>query len=230
MSKEFRVLARIACLLFVGLPAIVAAAQSPSSRAITAVQATTPPPALAPTSPPPVAPSTPAASVVGADYIIGSGDILQVFVWQNPELTISIPVRGDGKITTPLVEDMTAFGKTPTQLARDIETVLGEYVRSPQVNVLVTQSANANSQVKVMGAVMRQQAVAFREGMAVLDAILEAGGLSQFARGNDTKLFRNENGRQTETRVRVNKLLDGDMTQNLKLKPGDILLVPESRW
>lgn len=206
MSKEFRVLAAIAALLAVTVPAAHAQSAAPS-----------PPPA-------------PAASVVGADYIIGPGDALQVFVWQNPELTISVPVRSDGKITTPLVEDMTAVGKTTTQLARDIETVLAEYVRSPQVNIFVTQSANAYSQVKVMGAVMRQQAVAFREGMAILDAILEAGGLSQFARGNDTKLIRNENGRQTETKVRVNRLLNGDMTQNLKLKPGDILLVPESRW
>jgi polysaccharide export outer membrane protein len=206
MSREFRVLAAIAGLLALPVPAALA-------QSATAV----PTPA-------------PVASVVGEDYIIGSGDALQVFVWQNPELTISVPVRSDGKITTPLVEDMIAEGKTATQLARDIETILAEYVRSPQVNVFVTQSANANSQVKVMGAVVKQHAVAYREGMAILDAILEAGGLSQFARGNDTKLIRTENGKQTETRVRVNRLLDGDMTQNLKLKPGDILLVPQSRW
>jgi polysaccharide export outer membrane protein len=139
-------------------------------------------------------------------------------------------VRSDGKITTPMVEDMTAVGKSPTQLARDIETVLADYVRSPRVNVFVTGSANTYSQVKVMGAVLRQQAVAYREGMTVLDAILEAGGLGQFARGNDSKLIRTEDGKQTETRVRINRLFNGDMTQNLKLKPGDILLVPESRF
>ncbi|HUG72531.1 MAG TPA: XrtA/PEP-CTERM system exopolysaccharide export protein [Steroidobacteraceae bacterium] len=205
MSREFRLLAAIAGLLAVTVPAALAQSTSP------------PPPA-------------PVASVVGDDYIIGPGDALQIYVWQNPDLTINVPVRSDGKITTPLVEDMTAVGKSPTQLARDIETVLAEYVRTPRVNVFVTQSANAYSQVKVMGQVVQPQAVAYREGMTVLDAILAAGGLGRFARGNDGKLIRTENGKQTETRVRINRLLDGDMSQDLKLRPGDILLVPESRF
>jgi polysaccharide export outer membrane protein len=142
-----------------------------------------------------------------------------------------VPVRSDGKITTPLVEDMVAVGKTTTQLARDVEAVLGEFVRSPQVNVFVTQSANAYSQVKVMGKVQKQGAVPYREGMTVLDAVLEAGGLAEFAAGNRAKLLRNENGKQTETPIRLGRLInDGDMKQNHKLKPGDILLVPESRF
>lgn len=173
----------------------------------------------------------PAASAVGNDYIIGPGDVLQVFVWRNPELTITVPVRPDGKISTPLVEDMIAVGKTPSALARDVETVLAEYVRSPQVNVIVTQPASVFSQVKVMGQVQQPQALAYREGMTVLDAVLAVGGLAQFAAPNRAKLLRTENGRQTETRIRLGRLLnDGDLSQNLPLRPDDVLLVPESRF
>lgn len=172
----------------------------------------------------------PVVSAVSDDYIIGPGDSLQVFVWRNPELTITLPVRPDGKISTPLVEDMVAVGKTPTELARDVEKVLAEYVRSPQVNVIVTQPASAFSQVKVMGEVAQQQALAYREGMKVLDAILAVGGLAEFAAPNRTKLLRTENGKQVEIRVRLGKLLDGDFSQNHALKPGDVLLVPASRF
>src|SRR5262245_23486687 len=100
----------------------------------------------------------PAPSAVGADYVVGPGDVVQVFVWRNPELTVTVPVRPDGKISTPLVEDMVAVGKNPSALARDIEKVLGEYVKSPQVNVIVTQPASVFSQVKIMGQVTRPQA------------------------------------------------------------------------
>jgi polysaccharide export outer membrane protein len=157
--------------------------------------------------------------------------VLQVFVWLNPELTVTVPVRPDGKISTPLVEDMTAVGKAPSVLARDIETVLAEYVRSPQVNVIVTQPASIFSQVKVMGQVQKPQALAFREGMTVLDAVLAVGGLAQFAAPNRAKLLRMENGRQTEIRIRLGRLLNGgDLEQNLPLRPGDVLMVPESRF
>lgn len=173
----------------------------------------------------------PASSAVGANYIIGPGDALQVFVWRNPELTVTVPVRPDGKISTPLVEDMVAVGKSPSALARDIEEVLAEYVRSPQVNVIVTQPASAFSQVKVMGQVQRPQALAYREGMTVLDAILEVGGLAQFAAPNRAKLLRTEDGKQTEVRIQLGRLLNnGDLKQNLPLRPGDVLLVPESRF
>lgn len=173
----------------------------------------------------------PASSVVGADYIVGPGDVLQVFVWRNPELTVTVPVRPDGKISTPLVEDMVAVGKSPSMLARDIEQVLAEYVRSPQVNVIVTQAASIFSQVRVMGRVMQPQALPYREGMTVLDAILAVGGVAEFAAPNRAKLVRTENGQQTETRIRLGRLLnDGDLDQNLPLRPGDVLLVPESRF
>lgn len=173
----------------------------------------------------------PPASVVPANYIIGPGDTLQIFVWRNPELGATIPVRPDGKISTPLVEDMVAVGKNPSTLARDIEKVLGEYVRSPQVNVIVTQPASVFSQVKVIGQVQRPQALAYREGMTVLDAVLAVGGLGQFAAGNRARIMRTENGRQQEIKIKLAALVnDGDMKQNLALRPGDVLVVPETRF
>jgi polysaccharide export outer membrane protein len=178
----------------------------------------------------PAAPAQ-ADSGVAADYIIGPGDVLQVFVWRNPELTVTVPVRPDGKISTPLVEDMTAVGKAPTALARDIEQVLAEYVRSPQVNVIVTQAASVFSQVRVMGQVMQPQALPYREGMTILDAVLAVGGLAEFAAPDRAKLVRSEDGKQREIRVRLGRLLNnGDLKQNLALRPGDVLLVPESRF
>lgn len=206
-----------------------AGAQETPPAGTTAPPAVTAPPAAAATTPT-VVPAAPAA-VVSADYVIGPGDVMQVFVWRNPELTVTVPVRPDGKISTPLVEDMVAVGKNPSALARDIEKVLGEYVRSPQVNVIVTQPASAFSQVKVIGKVERPQALAYREGMTVLDAVLAVGGLAPFAAGNRTRLMRMVDGKQKEIRVKLGDLVnDGDMKQNLVLQPGDVLVVPESRF
>jgi polysaccharide biosynthesis/export protein len=175
--------------------------------------------------------TAPAQSPVAADYIIGPGDALQVFVWRNPELTATVPVRPDGKISTPLVEDMVAVGKNPTALARDIERVLGEYVKSPQVNVIVTQPLSVFSQVKVIGQVARPQSLPYREGMTVLDAVLACGGVAQFAAGNRAKLIRIENGKTREIKVRLSSLVNsGDLKQNFPLQPGDVLVVPESRF
>jgi polysaccharide export outer membrane protein len=174
--------------------------------------------------------ATPAVSAVTPDYIIGPGDTLQVFVWRNPELTVTLPVRPDGKISTPLVEDMVAVGKTPSVLARDVEKVLAEFVRSPQVNVIVMKPANAFSQVKVTGQVKNPQSLPFREGMTVLDALLEAGGMTDFAAGNRAKIVRMVKDKTQEIAVKLNKLEDGDMTQNIALRPGDILLVPQTRF
>lgn len=176
------------------------------------------------------APAPAAGAYVSADYLIGPGDTLQVFVWRNPELTVSIPVRPDGKISTPLVEDMVAVGKTPSILARDIEKVLAEYVRSPQVNVIVTEPASAFSQVKVMGRVKNPQALAYREGMTVLDALLAVGGLDEFAAANRTTLIRSEGGRKKEIKLKLGSLTKGDMKQDIALQPGDVLLIPESRF
>ena len=174
-------------------------------------------------------PVVPAA--VSANYLIGPGDSLHIFVFQNDELSVTVPVRPDGKISTPLVEDMVAVGKTPSQLARDIEKSLAEYVKSPKVNVVVLGAMSVFSQVRVIGQVLHPQAVPYRDGMTVLDAVLAVGGLGQFAAGNRAHVVRTENGKQTEIKVKLDALVNsGDMKQNLALRPGDVLVVPESRF
>lgn len=177
--------------------------------------------------------SPPPAAATGDEneYIIGPGDTLEVFVWRNAELTTSVPVRPDGKISTPLVEDMIAVGKTPSQLARDIEVVLAEYIRQPQVNIIVSEAVSTFSQVKVIGQVINPQSIPFREGMTVMDAVLAVGGLSTFAAGNRAKLVRADGGGQKEFKIRLSDLVNkGDLSQNLALRPGDVIVVPESRF
>jgi polysaccharide export outer membrane protein len=172
-----------------------------------------------------------APSVASPDYRIGPGDTLKVSVFQNEELTATLPVRPDGKISTPLVEDMVAVGKTPSQLARDIEAVLSQYIKSPKVSVVVTVALSVYSQVKVIGQVKTPQSLPYHDGMTVLDAVLAAGGLSQFAAGNRARLVRDDNGKHTEIDIKLDKLLNkGDTKQNLPLRPGDILVVPETRF
>jgi len=192
------------------------------------------PPAAAPETTPVAAPvqsgPAPTHPSVGSNYVVGPGDTIQVFVWRNPELSTTVPVRPDGKITTPLVQDMVAVGKTPSQLSRDIETVLQEYIRSPQVNVIVTNPVSAFSQVKIVGQVGSPQSLAYREGMTVLDAVLASGGLAPFAAGNRAKIVREIDGKHTEIKVKLADLVNkGAMKHNLKLQPGDVLVVPESR-
>jgi polysaccharide biosynthesis/export protein len=163
------------------------------------------------------------------DYVIGPGDKLQVYVWRNPELSTTVPVRPDGKISTPLVEDMVAIGKSPSQLARDMEKVLAEYVRDPKVNVIVEEAASTFSQVKVVGEVRKPQALPFRQGMKVLDVLLASDGLTDFAAPNRARIVRQVNGKETEIRVRLRDLINGgDLKQNLELKPGDVIIVPQS--
>jgi polysaccharide biosynthesis/export protein len=177
------------------------------------------------------APGAVAAAPVPADYRIGPGDTLKVYVFQNEELSVTVPVRPDGKISTPLVEDMVAVGKTPSQLARDMEKSLGEYVKAPKVNVEVMIAVSVYSQVKVIGQVKTPQALPYRDGMTVLDAVLAVGGLGQFAAGNRAHIVRSENGKQTEIKVKLDALVNsGDMKQNVILKPGDVLVVPETRF
>lgn len=210
----------ICITLLLSLVATVACAPSPQ------VQKPSPTVGAVPSAPPKVA-----APSAAAAYIIGPGDALQVFVWRNAELSSTVPVRPDGKISTPLVEDMVAVGKTPTQLARDIEKVLAEYVKSPQVNVIVTQPVSAFSQVKVIGQVVKPQSLPYREGMTVLDALLTVGGLGPYAAGNRAKVVRMDGGKETQIYVNLGKIVDkGDMTQNLKLQPGDVIVVPETRF
>jgi len=188
--------------------------------------ASTPTPAPSPT------PAAPPNDVKASDsYIIGPGDTLDVFVWRNSELSATVPVRPDGKISTPLVEDMVAVGKTPPQLGRDMEKVLSEYVRAPKVNIIVKTAASANSLVKVVGQVQHPSALPYRDGMRVLDAILAVGGLTQFASGNRARIVRMENGKETVIHVKVADLVNsGDIKQNELLKPGDVLVVPQSMF
>jgi polysaccharide export outer membrane protein len=176
--------------------------------------------------------AAPLSSESSSDYIIGPGDTLDVFVWRNQELSTRIPVRPDGRVSTPLVEDMVAVGKTPSQLARDMEKVLSEFIRSPKVNIIVTEAASTNSQVRVVGQAVRPRAMPYREGLTVLDAVIEVGGLSEFAAGNRAKLVRKEaDGKTVEKRVRLRDLIEkGDMGQNLSMKPGDVLVIPETRF
>ncbi len=171
----------------------------------------------------------PAASVVSADYLIGPGDTLQIFVWQNPELSVTAPVRPDGRISTPLVGDTVTVGKTPAQLAADLETALAVYIRTPKVSVIVSQAIGALSQVQVIGQVTRPSGVPYHAGLRVLDALLAVGGLTEFAAPNRAVLIRTENGKESKTKIRVGDLLDsGDLDQNLMLKPGDVIVIPQT--
>jgi polysaccharide export outer membrane protein len=190
-------------------------------------------PAMGAEAPPPAAQAEPqpAAPETSAQYLIGPGDTLQVFVWNHPELTVTVPVRPDGQISTPLVENMHAAGQTPSQLARALEGRLAEYIRSPTVNVIVTTPLSVFSQIKVVGQVAHPQALPYHDGMTVMDVVLAAGGLSEFAAGNRAKVVRTQNGKEQEIRVRLSDLINkGDMKQNLAMKPGDVLLVPQSRF
>src|ERR1700743_1136397 len=183
--------------LFAGLLLVLLACSA-------AAQAAAPAAASAPAAEVPMAKGAP----VAPDYIIGPGDELQVFVWRNPDLTVTVPVRPDGKISTPLDEDMPAVGKSPQLLARDIEKVLSEYVKSPQVNIIVTKPASVFSQVKVIGQVLHPGAVPYRDGMTVLDAVLAVGGLTNFAAGTRAHLVRTESGKQSEIKVKLDSLVN----------------------
>ncbi len=175
------------------------------------------------------APAVPATEA--QQYVIGHGDILKIFVLQNPELSVEVPVRPDGKISTPLVSDMVAVGKTSTQLARDIEEVLKQYVRTPNVSIIVTHSNGVFSQVKVVGQAVSPRAVPYRSGMTVLDLVIQVGGLSQFAAGNRAKIVRTDGKSSQEIKVRLDDLLNkGKVSANVALQPGDILVIPESRF
>jgi polysaccharide export outer membrane protein len=165
-------------------------------------------------------------------YIIGPGDTLNVFVWGNPELSTAtpVPVRPDGKITTPLVEDVQASGKTPTQLAREIEQRLSRYVKNPVVTVTVTGFVgSANEQIRVIGQAAEPQSIPYRERMTVLDVMIAVGGLTEFAAGNRATIVRRVGPEQKSFRVRLDDLInDGDISANVDMYPGDILIIPES--
>lgn len=162
-------------------------------------------------------------------YIIGAGDSVNIVVWRNPELSITVPVRPDGKIAAPLVDELPAQGKTPTQLARDIEEVLGKYVRDPVVTVLVGGFVGPYSeQIRVVGEAARPQFLPFKQHMTLLDVMIAVGGLTDFAAGNRATILRTaEDNRQYS--VRLHDLIKrGDVSANVQMRPGDILIIPQS--
>jgi polysaccharide export outer membrane protein len=165
-----------------------------------------------------------------AQYRIGPGDSLQIFVWRNPELSVTVPVRPDGKISTPLVEGMVAAGKTPIQLARDMEKVMADYIKSPRVNVIVTGFVGEFSQqIRVVGQASKPRALAYRNGITLLDVMIEVGGLGENASGNRAKVVRRIGKKQREIGVHLDDLLnDGDMSQNVTMMPGDVVIIPET--
>ena len=182
----------------------------------------------------------PAASFVsskegpGEDYLIGPLDQLTIFVWRNPELGAKVQVRPDGRITTPLIADLPAVGKTPAKLADDIKEKLSTYIKDPIVSVIVDNfSGTYSQQVRVVGATEKPASLPFRANMTLLDAMIAVGGLSEFAAGNKARLVRYDkaSGKQTEFGLRIGDLLKGgDTKANVRLSPGDVIIIPESMF
>ncbi len=164
------------------------------------------------------------------DYIIGPGDQLDIFVWRNPELTQSVPVRPDGKISVPLVEDLPAANKTATELAREIEHALSKFVRDPLVTVIVSDFQGVyQTQVRVVGQAAEPRALPYRDNMTLLDVMIAVGGLTEFAAGNRSKLVRTVDGETVQATVRLEDLIrDGDISANVPVAPGDIIIIPEA--
>ncbi len=182
----------------------------------------------------------PPASFVGSseevseNYQIGPADELSVFVWRNPELSTRISVRPDGRITTPLITDMVAVGKTPAQLADDISVVLSRYIQEPIVSVMVERPQGTFAQqIRIVGATARPAALPYRANMTLLDAMIAVGGLNEFAAGNRARLIRYDRatGQQREYDLCIGSLLRrGDISCNVKLEPGDVIIIPESMF
>jgi polysaccharide export outer membrane protein len=163
-------------------------------------------------------------------FLIGPGDTVNIQVWRNPELSMNVAVRPDGKITTPLVEDLPASGRTPTQLAREIEKSLSKYVQSPVVTVIIGGGVGPYSeQIRVVGEAARPQALPYRENMTLLDVMIVVGGITDFAAGNRASILRTVGGKKEQLGVRLRDLLRvGDLTANVAMRPGDVLIIPQS--
>lgn len=182
----------------------------------------------------------PAANFVGGqegpgdEYVIGPLDELKIFVWRNPELGGTVQVRPDGRITTPLITDLPAVGKTPTMLQQDIKLQLSQYINDPIVSVIVTSfNSTFSQQVRVVGATEKPASIPFRANMTVLDAMIAVGGLSEYAAGNKARLVRYEpgTGKQSEYALRLGDLIKrGDIRANVRLQPGDVIIIPESMF
>lgn len=162
-------------------------------------------------------------------YLIGPLDTVNIIVWRNPELSLAVPVRPDGRISTPLVEDLVALGRNPTDLARDIEKALAKYIRDPVVTVVVTAFQGPSSeQIRIIGEATRPQAIPYRQNMTLLDVMIQVGGLTDFADGNNAVLVRGkEGGKQYSVRLK-DLVKRGDISANVDVKPGDVLIIPQS--
>jgi polysaccharide export outer membrane protein len=171
---------------------------------------------------------------VSENYIIGALDEITLFVWRNPELSVTVQVRPDGRITTPLISDMVAVGKTPAQLADDVRQALTQYIQEPLVSVMINRpQGNFSQQVRIVGATERPAAIPFRANMTLLDAMIAVGGLSQYAAGDRARLVRVDraSGQQQEFDLRIAALLRrGDVRANVRLQPGDVIIIPESMF
>jgi polysaccharide export outer membrane protein len=172
----------------------------------------------------------PQTQVTNPDYLIGPGDTVNIMVWRNPEVSMSVPVRPDGKITTPLVEDLPAAGKTSTELARDIEKALAKFIQQPVVTVIVTNFVgNFSEQIRVIGQAAKPQALPYRRDMSLMDVLIAVGGVTEFASGNRASVIRTVDGKQQKFNVRLDDLIkEGDISANMPMRPGDVLIIPES--
>jgi polysaccharide export outer membrane protein len=167
------------------------------------------------------------------EYHVGPGDRLDIFVWRNPDISVhGVPVRPDGRVSIPLVEDLQVSGKMPTEIAREIEGILSRYIKDPFVTVTVVDFVGQYSeQIRVVGAAANPRALPYRDNMTVLDVLISVGGLTEFAAGNKAALIRTEEGDQRTIRLRLKDLLeDGDIGANMAVRPGDVLLIPESAF
>lgn len=180
----------------------------------------------------PVFPPAPAKASDNSswNYLLGPGDSVNVFVWGNPEVSGSFPIRPDGKMTMNLVEDLPASGKTPTQLAREIEKILARYIQDPVVTVIVGGGIGPYSQqIRVIGQAAKPQSLTYREEMSLIDVMITVGGLNDFAAGNQASILRVVDGKPQQFTVRLEDLLkDGDVSANVDMRPGDVLVIPES--
>lgn len=173
-------------------------------------------------------PAPASAATQEYSYIIGPGDNLNIIVWRNPELSMSVPVRPDGKISTPLIDELIAQGKNSVEVARDIEKMLGKYVRDPVVTVIVTGFVGPYSQqIRVVGEATKPQFLPYKQQMTLLDVMIAVGGLTDFAAGNDATILRSGEG-DKQYSVRLKDLIKrGDISANVEMKPGDILIIPQ---